>query len=202
MSILILLCLIGVSSYYFSIKCIKRLDKTEIIISKNVIATIIITTLGLYNLNSNFEGVFSIIFAQFLIIVAYIDYKTRFVYTLFNIIMGIIILGYYALNSFKISQESLIVLFIFCLFILIMGKQNFFGDGDKELYILIAFFFSIIYRGDMAMLLILNMLISNLFFLLVNIKSVINYFLKKGNKVKKAFVPYMALSSIFLIMIC
>lgn len=188
--------------FFAALKIIEKFDKVKIQFNKKIALVILILTIGaIETLGINIRGIFSVIFIQYMIIIAYIDYKTKTVYTVHNLIMGVIILIYFWLNGFKANEFNLVVVFLFIIITTILCRFKFFGDGDNEVYILTAFFFLGIYQGgDIIQLLLVYMFLANLLFFVIKGAKMLITKVKNNNKLP--FVPYMASASIFLIFLC
>lgn len=153
-----------------------------------------------YKVNVDFYMYFYI--SIYLIITGYIDYKTKNVYSIFNIltiIVGIIYLIY--LKNIEVDINlTIICVIIYTIFVKVIGYLNLFGDGDTDIFIALAIFISNINMNIFPLVILLvNMILSNVLLIIFNIK-LLDF--KKGKfKEEIAFAPSIALSSIILILI-
>lgn len=138
----------------------------------------------------------------YLILTAYVDYKTQYVYSIFiyvTILVGII----YLFKQRESIQEFTTVLTIIIIYSLITYKANmkfnFYANGDSKMYISLTFFICSIYKNMPLSILLINMILANIFAILLNIK---NFDFKKMDFKKEiAFAPSIALSTYILILI-
>ena len=137
-----------------------------------------------------------------MIIVGYIDYKTKNVYSIFNwltIIIGIWFLIYQKSIGIDISF-TIVCVIIYIIFAKLIGYFNMFGDGDTDIFIATSIFVSSISLNTFPLvILLLNMILSNLVLIMFNIKLLDVRKMKFKEQI--AFAPSIALSTFILILL-
>ena len=198
--------LIGIIAFYEAIKFInKNDDDIEIDVkNKGLINTIIaLSTTFLYlkyKVNMEFYMYFYI--SIYLIITAYIDYKTKNVYSIFNILtifIGVLFLFYQKSIEIDINITIMCVI-IYTIFVKVVGYLNLFGSGDTDIFIALSIFVSSLNMNIFPLvILLINMILSNLVLIITNINMLD---IKKGKfKEEIAFAPSIAISTMILILL-
>lgn len=186
--------LIGIIAFLGAVSFINKNDKENRIDvnKKGVIALIIAlsTTLIYIKYRATVEFYVYFYLSIYLIIVGYIDYKTKNVYSIFNwltIIIGIWFLIYQKSIGIDISF-TIVCVIIYIIFAKLIGYFNMFGDGDTDIFIATSIFVSSI-----------NMILSNLVLIMFNIKLLDVRKMKFKEQI--AFAPSIALSTFILILL-
>lgn len=204
------LILIGIVAFNFIINFLIRFDDDKIIKQINkkeqfiIIILISISTTVIYlRYNGMFEFVFYYILSVYLIITGYIDQKTKKVYFFINVIVFFIGIVYI---TKKYSMDVNAINSIFCVIIynivnIIFAKMNYYGSGDMEIFSNVSLFLAFNYNRNLLplALLLINMVLSNIFMLILYHK----YIDIKGMRLKEnvAFAPCIALSTLTLLII-
>lgn len=129
----------------------------------------------------------------FLSTAATIDYLTHNVYTVLNYITFVISLVFVYLTRGLYINPEIIIFIVLNAFLAIF---KIYGGGDSELYIAITPFIMINYN-DVLIILLIDMIIANVIMIIANIK---NFDFKKFRFKKEiAFVPYIAISTIMIL---
>lgn len=146
------------------------------------------------------------LFSVYLVVNAYIDFKTKKIYSILNyivILLGVLLIFYD--NAFNIKIICINLILYFCL-LLIEKKLKLFGNGDFEMLIATSLFlinhsfFTTLYLFPLEILL-WQILISILIFCTFNFRDVINLILNKSNTKRKAFVPAISIATFLLMLI-
>jgi len=147
------------------------------------------------------EFIFYFYLSIYLIITAYIDYKIKKVYCILNILtifVALIFMMYHLYMGIDISYIIISVIIYSC-FSCLLRIFKFYGGGDNEIYIAIGYFVaSLSYSHLPLTTLMINMLVSNLVLILINVKGLIKNF-KEVSKRKDAFAPAIAIATILII---
>lgn len=204
--IVVVFTLIGMFVFNEAIKFINRNDKeARIDVDNKGLMNIIIalsTTFLYCKYKLSVEFYIYFYLTIYLIIVGYIDYKTKNVYTIFNwltIIIGAWFLIYKKSIGIDVSFIIICVI-IYIIFVKFIGYFNMFGDGDTDIFIAISIFVSSINLNTFPLvILLLNMILSNLVLIILNIKLL--DVRKMKFKEQLAFAPSIALSTFILILI-
>ena len=190
--------LIGIIVFLGAVSFINKNDK------ENIIALIITlsTTLIYIKYKANVEFYVYFYLSIYLIIVGYIDYKTKNVYSIFNwltIMIGIWFLIYQKSIGIDISF-TIVCVIIYMIFAKLIGYFNMFGDGDTDIFIATSIFVSSISLNTFPLvILLLNMILSNLVLIMFNIKLLDVRKMKFKEQI--AFAPSIALSTFILILL-
>lgn len=198
--------LIGIIAFLGAIAFINKNDnESKIDVNKKGKIILIITlstTLIYIKYRASVEFYVYYYLTIYLIIVGYIDYKTKNVYSIFNwltIVIGIGFLIYQKSIGIDISFNVLCVI-IYIIFAKFIGYFNMFGDGDTDIFIAISIFVSSVNLNIFPLvILLLNMILSNLVLIIFNIKLL--DVRKMKFKEQLAFAPSIALSTFILILI-
>lgn len=198
--------LIGIIAFLGAIAFINKNDnESKIDVNKKGKIILIITlstTLIYIKYRASVEFYVYYYLTIYLIIVGYIDYKTKNVYSIFNwltIVIGIGFLIYQKSIGIDISFTVLCVI-IYIIFAKFIGYFNMFGDGDTDIFIAISIFVSSVNLNTFPLvILLLNMILSNLVLIIFNIKLL--DVRKMKFKEQLAFAPSIALSTFILILI-
>ena len=198
------LSILGMIIFKMLLNLIERCDGIEINKNRKIDVVIFITTSIFYfKFGFSLNFFFLNLLSYYLIISAFIDYKTMFVYSLFNyfmILMSFIFLVMsYVFNGYRLEINTIIISLIFMIANIIFSKIGAYGNGDTEVYVVLTFFFSIICKENLLELLLIDMLLANVLAIILNIKKF--DFKKLKFKRKVAFVPYIALATIILCLI-
>lgn len=198
--------LIGVILFYGAIRIVNMFDQTANIKIKNnflIVTVIIFSTLIIYlkyGLTLNFIFIFYL--SIYLIVCAYIDFKTMFVYSIFNFITIVIsvIYLYLTLKITNFGITNLIInVIIYMVFSFALSKFNVYGEGDSEIFIAISIFIAIKYNVFIIETLLINMVLSNIVAIFMNIKNIDFKKMKLKNRI--AFAPCIAISTMILLVI-
>lgn len=198
--------LIGIIAFLGAVSFINKNDKeNRIDVNKKGIISLIITlstTLIYIKYKTNVEFYVYFYLSIYLIIVGYIDYKTKNVYSIFNwltIIIGIWFLIYQKSIGIDISF-TIVCVIIYIIFAKLIGYFNMFGDGDTDIFIATSIFVSSISLNTFPLvILLLNMILSNLVLIMFNIKLLDVRKMKFKEQI--AFAPSIALSTFILILL-
>ena len=140
--------LIGIIVFLGAVSFINKNDKeNRIDVNKKGIIALIITlstTLIYIKYKANVEFYVYFYLSIYLIIVGYIDYKTKNVYSIFNwltIMIGIWFLIYQKSIGIDISF-TIVCVIIYIIFAKLIGYFNMFGDGDTDIFIATSIFVS------------------------------------------------------------
>lgn len=198
--------LIGIIVFLGAVSFINKNDKeNRIDVNKKGIIALIITlstTLIYIKYKANVEFYVYFYLSIYLIIVGYIDYKTKNVYSIFNwltIIIGIWFLIYQKSIGIDISF-TIVCVIIYIIFAKLIGYFNMFGDGDTDIFIATSIFVSSISLNTFPLvILLLNMILSNLVLIIFNIKLLDVRKMKFKEQI--AFAPSIALSTFILILL-
>ena len=198
--------LIGIATFIGAIAFINKNDKeNRIDVNKKGIIALIITlstTLIYIKYKANVEFYVYFYLSIYLIIVGYIDYKTKNVYSIFNwltIMIGIWFLIYQKSIGIDISF-TIVCVIIYMIFAKLIGYFNMFGDGDTDIFIATSIFVSSISLNTFPLvILLLNMILSNLVLIMFNIKLLDVRKMKFKEQI--AFAPSIALSTFILILL-
>lgn len=198
--------LIGIIVFLGAVSFINKNDKeNRIDVNKKGIIALIITlstTLIYIKYKANVEFYVYFYLSIYLIIVGYIDYKTKNVYSIFNwltIMIGIWFLIYQKSIGIDISFIIVCVI-IYIIFAKLIGYFNMFGDGDTDIFIATSIFVSSISLNTFPLvILLLNMILSNLVLIMFNIKLLDVRKMKFKEQI--AFAPSIALSTFILILL-
>lgn len=198
--------LIGVILFYGAIRIVNKFDQNANIKIKNnllIVTVIIFSTLIIYlkyGLTLNFIFIFYL--SIYLIVCAYIDFKTMFVYSIFNfitIVISIIYL-YLTLEITNFGITNLIInVIIYMVFSFALSKFNVYGEGDSEIFIAISIFIAIKYNVFIIETLLINMVLSNIVAIFMNLKNIDFKKMKLKNRI--AFAPCIAISTMILLVI-
>lgn len=198
--------LIGITSFYKAIEFINK-NETDIKIdvkNKGLISILVAlsTTLLYLKYKTNIEFYMYFYVSIYLLITAYIDYKTKNVYTILNyitMIVGIFFLFYQKSIEVDINI-TIICVIIYTIFVKVGGYFDWFGGGDTEIFIALSIFVSSINMNLFPLvILLINMILSNLILIISNIKNIDVKRLKL--KEPKAFAPSIAISTMILILL-
>ncbi|WP_302640428.1 hypothetical protein [uncultured Clostridium sp.] len=198
--------LIGIIVFLGAVSFINKNDKeNRIDVNKKGIIALIITlstTLIYIKYKANVEFYVYFYLSIYLIIVGYIDYKTKNVYSIFNwltIMIGIWFLIYQKSIGIDISF-TIVCVIIYIIFAKLIGYFNMFGDGDTDIFIATSIFVSSISLNTFPLvILLLNMILSNLVLIMFNIKLLDVRKMKFKEQI--AFAPSIALSTFILILL-
>lgn len=160
-------------------------------------------------INFKFKGIdliFIYILTIYLMITAYIDFKTKYVYTILNIITGCLGIIYLIIKCSTISEliNSSIYIGIFTLITFIFTKFNAYGAGDNDIYIVISLF---LYKSSYGIfnleIMLINILFSNIIAIILVVLTNITKIEWKKLKFKDeiAFVPSISIATLILMML-
>lgn len=198
--------LIGIIAFYGAMTFINKFDnENRIDVDKKGLMSFLIflsTILLYFKFEASVEFYVYFYLSIYLIITGYIDYKTKNVYTIFNyitIFLGILYLIYQKSIGIDIKFTIMCVI-IYVIFTKIMGYLNSFGGGDTDIFIALSIFVSSInFNTFPLVILLLNMILSNVILVISNIRLVD---FKRGRlKEERAFAPSIALSTITIILL-
>lgn len=160
-------------------------------------------------INFKFKGIdliFIYILTIYLIITAYIDFKTKYVYSILNIITGCLGIIYLIIKCSTISEliNSSIYIGIFTLITFIFTKFNAYGAGDNDIYIVISLF---LYKSSYGIfnleIMLINILFSNIIAIILVVLTNITKIEWKKLKFKDeiAFAPSISIATLILMML-
>lgn len=160
-------------------------------------------------INLKFEGIdliFTYVLTIYLLITAYVDFKTKYVYTFLNIIAGCFGIIYLIIKSSSISEliNSVIYIAIFTLITCIFTKFNAYGAGDNDIYIVISLF---LYKSSYGIfnleIMLINILFSNIIAIILALITNITKIEWKKLKFKEeiAFAPSISIATLILMML-
>ena len=203
MRILIILILTILANYIFKkvIEFINSKDENIVLRKRDKIIIIssylIFITMFLIKYSSSLIFVFYYLTILYLIITAFIDFKTQYVYCILNIYMGInsaISLLYLLITNVDITPNISGVL-ITCIVSIILSRLDVWGWGDTEIFMVIS---PIVATGG-AIYIIWNFIISMVLSSVINISNM----LFKGFKMplRQAFAPYITVSSLLIMFV-
>lgn len=195
--------LIGIVAFYGALIVVNKSDKENIIIKKEigVIFIILISTTLLYlKYKLKIDFFFLFYLSIYLIICAYIDYKTMYVYSIFNYLTIIISIVYLVSKYNEINFINVVInVIIFIAYSIIMSIFKVYGGGDNELFIATSVYIAINSKIFPLEALFLNMILANLIMIITNIK---NFNIKKMKlKRKIAFAPSIAMATMILLLL-
>lgn len=158
---------------------------------KDIIALVILSTLSwLIQIKSltSISSWFTTLLVAYLIFMSYTDQKTKLLYSMASIIMiALGIVNIVATHSFNsIAALSLIIPTI----MLVMSIFRFIGLGDVLIYYVLALYYISISQ-DAAVLLMINVLITNILFVIVSVVS-------KNKEKHKPLTIFIAISTFLL----
>lgn len=168
--------------------------KDVILISITSFFSSLIITSKYENIGS--ENTVVILITLITLIMSYTDLKTMQVYTILDMI-AILISGIYTIcnidkvNSFINIYPNSIVIIVSIIILAVLIMSQGIGHGDSMLYISMLLFY-ITRTEHGSLLFMVNLLISNLLFLIVNSTKFI-----KNKKQKLPLVPYILLAWLF-----
>lgn len=201
---IIIFTIIGIAAFYGALNIVKKFDKeSSIEINKEIgiiILILISTTLLYLKYKLTIDFIFIYYLSIYLIISAYIDYKTMYVYSNLNYITIIISIMYLLVRHNNLYMKYVVInVIIFLIFTMILSKLKAYGGGDNEIFIAISIFIAIKYQNIPLEALLINMLISDVLIIITNFKE-INFKKVRFNK-SIAFVPSIAISTMILLLI-
>ena len=203
-TILLIIFALEILGYKFILNIIYKYDDEvspgDIRNNKRVnVIFLIVTLLFFIKFGISINFFFLTLLAYYLIISAYIDFKTMIVYSIFNYTMILFSIMFYSLSSYSVEKINLIILILFIIFSIVLEKMGMYGNGDTEIYIVIACFFATVCRSNLLETLLIDMVLANIIIIFINIKK---FDLKKLKfKEKVAFIPAIAISTIILCLI-
>lgn len=183
--------------YIFSKSEKKLMEKSYALYGS--IACIVLVNILLYCIYKNSESYWAFsILSVYLIVTAYIDIKTLFVFRIINFLFGLA--GVILLLILNISVSSQCA-GAFAYILLVLAEAHFGGMGKGDAFTLmvsIPYLMVLNVGTSFFMVLLVNTLIFNVLFLVFNIRK-INF---KGLKLKTkaAFTPAIAAGTILLVM--
>lgn len=190
---------ISIAFFYLVIKYIRLRDNE---IEVNNVEYIIITSIYIFLIYIFFsiygfsiEFTFKYLVLLYLVITAFIDFKTQYVYCFLNRVMGGIAVVYiiYLINSNVLAIEEMEGIFIAIGIAIVFSLFKVWGEGDSEIFIVISPFIAIYGIEYIIMNFILAMALSGAF----------NLIALTAKKVKItyqiAFAPYIAISSLLIL---
>lgn len=213
MKILLLVANIILQSIIFVnvIKYINKSDDAHIELSnkgKGVILTLItISNIVLLTVNENLNTYLLLSVGSFyLILVGYIDYKTKSIYSFINYIVGFplsIIILLNILSARVQVKEFIIGLFFIAILSVIMFTLKIIGSGDVDVFILLYLFLSLVVGAELLpFIAIAEIILSILIGGVMSIVGIIYLYFIKKIKISKnttfAFAPSIATAGIFL----
>lgn len=203
---------IALIMFYLTISFINkiRVNENEEIIKLNTngkFEMLLLIVIAL--INFKFKGsnlVFAYILIVYLMITAYIDFKTKYVYSFLNIIAGCFGVVCLISKSNSISDfiSSIVYISIFTLVTFIFTKLNAYGAGDNDIYIVISFF---LYNSSYGIfnleIMLINIILSNVIaIILVCITNITKIEWKKLKfKEEIAFAPSITIATLILMML-
>ena len=192
--------LLGILLFNLDIKFINSCDDDIIGVKRSeiVIMTILIaisTTLLIFKYD-NIDFVYYYYLSIYLLLVAYVDKKTMNIYTLFPYMTFAVGIIYFFHKNTWVNYNEIIYVIIYIVLIEIFSRNKSFNTGDRDIFISITFFLC---SYDTLLTLLLNILLSEFIFIIINIKEIINNKGKLSNP--KAFAPYIAMSTYIVIFI-
>lgn len=199
--------LIELILFSFSIRIINKNDRDKIV-NFNVnwkigIIFLLSTTLIYIKFENNtYLHMFLIYLIYYLVLTAYTDYKTKYIYSIFNYLTMLVgtLFIYYIYKDLSIFVYLTIIIISYSLVITFLNKIfKFFGNGDNEMYIALAFFICSIWSNFPMEMLLINMILSNFVAIIINI-SKLNFW-KMKFKEEIAFAPSIAISLIVLLLV-
>ena len=131
----------------------------------------------------------------YLITTSYIDYKTKYVFTIFDRgAMGVGLLFLIMSNVDVMGKILNLCMFFFV--ILLYNRYEIHGEGDSDVLIVISIFISV-FTDDIALIMMLILLMSTLLAILFNLKNM--DFKKMRFKESIAFTPFITIVTIVLL---
>jgi len=140
------------------------------------------------------ENICHVLIISYLLIAAYIDHKTKFVYrigSIFFICIAIILFGGSVDFTSPITFERIFSILLASSAVIMQGKAKLMGWGDVLTYIGVFIYLASWEYDHLSLeLMAIYMLLANLLFLLFNIRNL--DWKKKKFKEEAAFLPGMA----------
>ena len=205
---IIILLFIGILLFNYFKNLIMKFDEEHGIIKNkydNVITTLfsIINSVIIYNFTQNNLIRFVLIISfSVLLVCAYTDLKTNFVYRVYSYLLIMVNLIYLVINKNNIPDlESILTLVFFIIIINVLTIKNCFGKGDS--YILIANSLLVItlnqnYYFPIEVIL-WHFVLSAVLMIILNLKQM-NFKTLRFNK-PIPFVPYIYLATLIMILL-
>jgi prepilin signal peptidase PulO-like enzyme (type II secretory pathway) len=204
MIVVIVFAIIGIAAFFGAIKFIKLNDKTiNLKMEKEIgIMLIILISTTLIYLKYKFTIDFLFIFylSIYLIICAYVDKKTMYVYSIFNYFTIIISLIYLISTYNNVYVTKIIIdVIIYIIFSTLMSKLKIYGNGDNEIFIAISLFIAIKFSINPLEALLVNVIIANIVTIILNYKNINIKKMKLNSRI--AFAPSIAISTMIMILL-
>lgn len=196
--------IIGIALFYTAIKIIIKYDKATKLIPKNEIGIALVILISNILLYLRYQGsikyIFMYILFSYLIITSYVDFKTLYVYTIYNyIVIGVGMFYIYINRNIYGISDILVCVTIYAIITYIFAKLNMYGEGDFEVLLAVSMFLSIKYPIHTMEVLLLNMIISNIVAIILNRKK---FNIRKFSFDSKiAFVPAISISTMILLLV-
>jgi prepilin signal peptidase PulO-like enzyme (type II secretory pathway) len=204
MIVIIVFAIIGIAAFFGAIKFITLNDQTiKLRMEKEIgIMLIILISTTIIYLKYKFTIDFLFIFylSIYLIICAYVDKKTMYVYSMFNYLTMIISLTYFITNNNYVYVTKITIdVIIYIVFSIIMTKLKIYGSGDNEIFIAISLFIAIKFSMNPLEALLLNVIIANIVTIMLNFKHINLRKMKLNSRI--AFAPSIAISTMIMILL-
>ena len=192
--------LLGILMFNLAIKFINKFDNEVISVKKYEVVLISIliaisTTLISFKYY-DIEFLYYFYLSIYLILVAYVDKKTMYIYTLFPYMTFAVGIMYFFHKNTCVNYNEVIYVIIYIAIIGIFSRSNSFNTGDRDIFISITFFLC---SSDTLLTLLINLVLSEILFGLINIKEIVKNKGKLNNP--KPFAPYIAITSMIVILI-
>jgi len=207
MIITLIFSILGIVSVVKVIEVLGKMDDEERLMlnnkAKGTLAFLVFlsTVLIHFKYKNPVEFLFYFYLSIYLIITAYVDYKTKKVYCILNkitVLVAIIFMTYHLLIGRDISN-IIISLVIYSCFSCLLTLFKCYGSGDNEIYIAIGYFIAALNCVDFPLTtLIINMIISNLILIISNAKGLLKRFRETKKKID-AFAPSIAIATILVV---
>lgn len=198
--ICIIFTFIGILMFNGALEIINKYDNVKLN-KKRIIDIIILfsTTVLYHKYGFTVQFIYFFIISIYLYVSAYIDHMTFNVYSFFNYAIMCISAIYIIYSRQDLNIVYILINAIICITIsIVLGKLKMYGKGDVEVFIAITLPIAIKFSSPLEILLII-MIISNISIVIINNKKV--NFKKLTLKSKIAYVPYIAFSTMMLLII-
>lgn len=200
---------IGVVTVLGTIKVLSKIDEEDKIKLNNKERGILAILVFLFSIVINIKsieigsGIVYLYVIWYLFVTGYIDYKIKKVYCILNYITMIIAL-IFILYKVKIGIDVSFIIGSYIFYVLVvyfLGKLNCYAGGDSEIYIAIGYFIGSLYSGSALTFMILNIILSCVVLIILNIKDFdLRKFTFNSDKTI-AFAPAIAISTLLLIVL-
>lgn len=172
-----------------------KVNKEEYILILFIYMICIYTFIKIYGISIMLS--FRYLVLNYLVITAFIDLKTKYVYCFLNRIMGCISVAYilYLASKNILLFDDVVAMLMGVSIAIIFGFLKIWGEGDSEIFIVIAPFIATYGTQYIIVNFIIAMSLSAIF-------NLIAITIKKLNlESQVAFAPYIAISSLLILTI-